>query len=533
MARNDDWHRAPAIYEIHPRSFKDTSGSGMGDLPGVLDRLDYVARLGVDAVWIGPFYVSPMVDGGYDIADHRAVDPRFGTLEDFDAIVEKTHDLGMRLIVDCVFNHTSDEHPWFKAALNGDEEKADCYVFRDPKTDGTPPNNWLSQFGPPAWTWAHTRQQYYHHHFLDCQPSLNLRNPLVHQMYRETIQFWRDRGVDGFRLDVVTAYLFDEEMRDNPPARPVVLSKVTGPIFNPYSYQDHVHDVLPGGGAEWTENIREWAGEDVFLLGESNTGNQSIEQALRFTEKDRLNACYTIDTINSGDDPMALRSLLLSMRGKFRAPVLFSSHDHRRHVSSLGDGTSHQAKFFALLLAAMPGPIILYQGEELGLPHPELSKDETVDPFDLLYWPTPIGRDGARVPIPWTSDGPTYGFTEGEPWLPMRWHGDLAVDQQECDHHSVLTFYRHALAWRRESGVGKPERFDVDGSDTILSFRSKVGDTTWLSVFNFSSDKALPVPTYQHETPRIATGWNGRMLAPRGAAVWVAHGEDMAETACG
>ncbi len=532
MAPDGPWPEAPAIYAVYPRSFADTTGSGVGDLNGITGRLDHIAALGVDAIWICPFYVSPLADGGYDVADHRAVAERHGTLEDFDRLVAAAHERGLRVIVDQVYNHTSVEHPWFRAALDGDEEKAECYVFRDPKPDGTPPNNWLSQFGPPAWTWAPRRQQYYHHQFLSCQPNLNLRHPLVQRMFRETMEFWKGRGVDGFRLDVVTAYLFDTDMPDNPPARPVVLSKVTGPNFNPYSYQDHVHDLLPGDGADYTGRIRNWAGEDAWLVGESNTGNNSIEISKSFTEHGRLDACYTTDPMTVARDPVALADILRALDGRWCAPWWFSSHDQPRHLTALGDGTDACAKFYAALLAVLPGAAILWQGEELGLPQPDLAKAEVTDPFDLMYWPDAPGREGARVPIPWEAEGQSYGFSEAAPWLPMRWARDRAVDAQDADAESVLRFYRRAMAFRRGTRIAAPVGVAVDASPTVLALRIRRGEGAWLAVFNFSAEAALPVPTRQGRPPALETGWDGRRLAPWGAAVWEGI-EPGDEDACG
>ena len=524
MERRLTWPAAPVIYAVYPRSFLDTTGSGVGDLNGITERLDHIASLDVDAIWLCPFFVSPLADGGYDVADHRAVDPRHGTLEDFDRLVAAAHDRGLLVMIDQVHNHTSIEHPWFQASVNGDEEMAEFYVWRDPKPDGTPPNNWISQFGPPAWTWNHRRQQYYHHQFLSCQPNLNLRHPKVQTMFRETLEFWSKRGVDGFRFDVVTAYLFDPDMPDNPPARPVVASKVTGPDHNPYSYQDHVYDLLPGDGAAYTENMRRWVGPDVFLLGESNTGNNTVPIAKSFTADGRLDGCYTTDPLTAGRDPVALADFLRDLDGDWCAPWWFSSHDQPRHVSALGDGTPESAKFYATLLALLPGAAILYQGEELGLPQPDLSRRETTDPFDLLYWPDAPGREGPRVPFPWASDDPHFGFTSGTPWLPMRWDAALALDRQEESTESVLHFYRRAMGVRRELGIAVPDSLTPDASTTVLSLTIEKDGTEWLAVFNFSPDDWLPVPTRQGVAPVLATGWDGRRLAPWGAALWEGTG---------
>ena len=517
MARK--WPANPLIYEVYPRSFNDTTGSGVGDLNGITEKLDYIASLNVDALWLCPFFTSPLVDGGYDVADHRAVAERHGTIEDFDRLVAAAHDRDLLVMIDQVFNHTSYEHPWFQASIEGDEEKADCYVWRDPKPDGTAPNNWISQFGPPAWTWNHQRQQYYHHQFLACQPNLNLRNPLVQTMYRETLEFWLDRGVDGFRFDVVTAYLFDPDMPDNPPARPIVASLVTGPNHNPYSYQDHVYDLLPGGGAAYTENMRKWVGDDVFLLGESNTGNHAAGISLSFCEPGRLDGCYNTLPVTNALNPPAMKDVLEALDGNWCAPWWWSSHDHPRHVSSLGDGSRECAKFFAVMTAVLPGAALVYQGEELGLPQLDLTKEETTDPFDLLYWPDAPGREPPRIPMPWRKGLKNFGFSKGDPWLPMRWEDHHTVEAQDNDGDSVLNFYRTAMAFRRDTRITAPDSVAADASDTVLSLEITKGDKAWLAVFNMG-DTDLPVPTRQGQTPVLATGWDGRRLHKWGAAVW-------------
>ncbi|QFU09935.1 Trehalose-6-phosphate hydrolase [Rhodobacteraceae bacterium THAF1] len=524
------WPANPLIYEVYPRSFNDTTGSGVGDLNGITEKLDYIASLNVDAVWLCPFYTSPLHDGGYDVADHRAVAERHGTLEDFDRLVKEAHDRDLLVMVDSVFNHTSTDHAWFQASLDGDEEKAECYVWRDPKPDGTPPNNWISQFGPPAWTWNHRRQQYYHHQFLSCQANLNLRHPLVQRMFRETLEFWLDRGVDGFRFDVVTAYLFDPDMPDNPPARPVVASRVTGPNHNPYSYQDHVYDLLPGDGAAYTENMRKWVGDDIYLIGESNTGNDAIEISKSFTTDGRLDGCYNTLPPTVSTNPTALADILRQLDGDWCAPWWFSSHDQVRHNSDLGDGSPESAKFFAMLLATLPGAALMYQGEELGLPQLDLTKEETTDPFDLLYWPDAPGREPPRIPIPWRKDLKNFGFTKGEPWLPMRWDKALSVEAQEDNAESVLNFYRRAMAFRKETRIAAPDKVECDASDTAMSLRITKGDERWLVVFNFGDDQ-LPVPTRQGMAPVLSHGWDGRRLPKWGAAVWEGV-EEREETAC-
>ena len=447
--RRGGWPEHPAIYEIYPRSFRDTTGSGEGDLRGVLEGLDHVASLGVDAIWLAPFYDSPMVDGGYDIRDHCAVDPRFGTLDDFDAVLARAHQLGLKVMTDLVFNHTSDRHPWFEAALLGDDAAAARYVFRDARPDGGPPTNWLSFFGEPAWTWCPARKQYYLRQFLACQPSLDLRHPEVQAELERIVHFWRDRGVDGFRFDAVTSFLFDPDLPDNPPASAEVRARMAVGPDNPYSFQDHLGDMLPGDGAAFAEKLRDWSGPDAWLIGEINSGNRSVELTAEFTAPDRLDAGYTVDLFVN--EITAARVAEIIARKEAAGCGLawcLSCHDHPRAISRSGDGSARDAKLLALLSAALPGALILWQGEELGQKQAELARDEIADPYDRLFWPVAPGRDGARVPFPWQAGTEGHGFTTGTPWLPMRDLADVALDAQGPD--GVLAFWRRALALRRD-----------------------------------------------------------------------------------
>ncbi len=443
------WPAAPVIYQIYPRSYMDTTGSGTGDLNGVVQRLDHAAALGVDAVWLSPFYPSPLHDGGYDIADHVNVDPRLGTLDDFDHLVSRAHDLGLRLIIDQVFNHTSTDAPWFIRSVAGDPKYRDYYVWADPKPDGTQPNNWLSQFGPPAWTWNHIRRQYYFHNFTSDQPSLNLRNRDVQCELRAIMQFWRDRGVDGFRIDAVTSLLFESSLKDNPPATPEEQEKVAGENFVPYTYQNHAHDLLPGDGLVFVENLRDWAGDDAFLIGEVTSGNQSVELACGLAKPERMNAAYTTDLPENKASAAAYADILTRASSPCNIGWWLSSHDQARHAGKSGDGSARDVRFLATVLATAPGPVLIFQGEELGLTQPDLPKDAVTDPLDLLYWPDGPGREGARVPLPWT-EGRNRGFTTGTPWLPMKWPDGTSVAVQHIDEASNLRFYRRVFAFRRD-----------------------------------------------------------------------------------
>jgi alpha-glucosidase len=498
-------NKTPAIYQIYPRSFQDSNGSGTGDLPGITRRLDQIADLGVDAIWLSPIYVSPMIDGGYDIVDHRHIDPMFGTLDDFDAMVAKAHDLGLQVYLDQVLNHTSDQSPWFQDAIAGDEGKADHYLWRDPKPDGSPPNNWLSQFGLPAWHWNHQRRQYYYSQFLPQQPCLNLRCPGVQDAIATQMRGWRDRGVDGFRFDVVTAFLWDEVMKDNPPARPEVQDKVAGENFNPYTYQDHVYDMLPGDGAAYAENLRKWAGDDAYLFGENTSGNQSIELAMAFTQPGRLDAVYTTDLPEGRGSPATIVDMVNRSDSLHRIAGWLSSHDQPRH--SRGDASD---LVLALQMAFLPGPWIIYQGEELSLPQPKLAKGDVTDPLDLLYWPDGPGREGARVPVPWTADRTDHhGFTSGMPWLPMAWNGNIV--QRGLD--VVRPFYREVIGLRRDHDWAGAQVIacEADGDVLDMTIQTQT-DQRFRGLFSHGAGQPGNCPDTEplfRADPADAQGWFG------------------------
>ncbi|MCK0168387.1 alpha-amylase family glycosyl hydrolase [Jannaschia sp. S6380] len=506
------WPAAPVIYQIYPRSFRDSTGTGTGDLNGIIQKLDHPARLNADAVWLSPFYPSPMKDGGYDIADHTEVHPALGTLDDFDRLVARTHELGMKLIIDQVFNHTSTECPWFQRAIQGDPDYDDFYVWHDPKPDGTAPNNWLSQFGPPAWTWNHKREQYYYHNFTADQPSLNLRCPGVQAEMQKIMRFWRDRGVDGFRIDAITSFLFDTSMKDNPPASPEVRAKVAGESFVPYTYQDHAHDILPGDGLAYVEKVRDWAGDDAFLLGEVTSGNQSVELACGLTEPGRLDAAYTTDFPAGKGSAAAYADILSRATRPARLGWWLSSHDQPRHAAKAGDGSDRDVRFLAFVLATAPGPVIVYQGEELGLSQPDLPKWAVTDPLDLLYWPDGPGREGARVPLPW-AEGDDRGFSIAQPWLPMDWPAGVSVAVQQYGADSNLSFYRAAFGFRREM-LGSVTLNDWTRTDEVIELtygRARV-------ILNFGQSE-IEVPGRAD----FASGPMGEMTMPgRTGAIWLA-----------
>ena len=517
------WSAAPIIYEVYPRSFLDTTGNGEGDLAGVAAKLDHVAALGAEAVWLAPFFLSPMLDGGYDVQDHTVVNPRFGTDADFDALVLKAHSLGLKVMIDQVLNHTSHRHAWFANSVERRGGYDDWYVWRDPKPDGSPPNNWLSQFGPPAWSWNHRRRQYYMHQFLDCQPNLNLRNEAVKAELRRQLRGWKDRGIDGFRLDAITSYLWDESFADNPPADADTRARIAGPEYNPYSMQDHRNDMLPGDGVAFAPVVREWAGDDVFLLGEITSGNRSVELLNGLCAPDGLDAAYTVDLTERGVTPEIVLDVLQRQEAQRSVAWWLSSHDQARAATAQGDGSARDARFLGTLCALMPGPWMIYQGEELGLPQPYLDFDENTDPFDRMYWPDVPGREGPRVPIPWAEGYVGFGFTSGRPWLPMRWEGAMSVLAQEADEGSTLHYWRRLVAARRAHGIGEADVVSAGAEGDVLTVELASGSARMTSLMNFGPMDAS-LPAWARGDPIVASTPTNDVLPARTAAIWRREG---------
>ena len=515
----DDWWRGAVIYQVYPRSFQDTSEDGIGDLPGITQRLGHIAALGVDAVWVSPFFKSPQADFGYDVEAYREVDPLFGSLEDFDRLVARAHDLGLKVMIDMVLSHTSNRHPWFlESRRSRNNSKADWYVWADWRADGTPPNNWLSIFGGPAWQWEPRRHQYYLHNFLAAQPDLDLHNPAVVEALLGEVEFWLQRGVDGLRLDAIDFAMHDPELRDNPargPDEPVPRGLQPNA---PYSRQRHVysknHPLIPTGLLQPLRTLADRYG--AVLLGELS-GEGQLERIRTFTEDDRLlHFAYSFDLLDTAFTPTALRGLIDELEGGLGAgwPCWsFGNHDVARAVSRLGGPLPGPAfaRLLPVLLASLRGSICLYQGEELGLPEAELAFEDLVDPPGIAFWPEYRGRDGCRTPMPWASNRPHGGFSEAKPWLPMPvGHLDLAVDRQEREPGSTLHAVRRFLRWRRS----QPElrrgaiRF-VDAPDPVLAFERRQGDRALLLAFNLGPEPVVFAPAAE-TTPLEGHGLEGR-----------------------
>jgi len=495
--RRDAWWRGAVIYQIYPRSFQDTTGNGVGDLAGITRRLEHARDLGVDAVWVSPFMKSPMKDFGYDVADYRAVDPLFGTLEDFDALLAKAHALGLKLLIDFVPSHTSDQHPWFQEARTSrDNPKADWYVFADPKPDGTPPNNWLSVFGGPAWHWEPRRGQYYLHNFLKEQPDLNFHNPEVIDALLDEARFWLDRGVDGFRLDAVDFGVHDPELRDNPP-RPEGTSVFVGsgtrrvPFSMQYQTYNHARPELEELFFKPLYRLTEEY-EGRAILAEV-TLERALERKAAYTAGGGVDMAYSFDLLRTPPTAAGVRSVIEAFEGHGRGWPCWSlsNHDVPRAVTRFGGDapTDDLAALLPIMLLSLRGSLCLYQGEELGLEEAALAYEDIQDPVGLTFWPEDKGRDGARTPMPWEHAAPYCGYSEARPWLPIpEAHRRRAVDRQAGVAESVLERVRAFARWRQ----GQPSlrtggiRF-LDTPGDVLAFERHAGEARTLCAFNLGA----------------------------------------------
>jgi alpha-glucosidase len=490
------WWKGAVIYQIYPRSFLDTNGDGIGDLPGIVDKLDYVASLGVDAIWISPFFKSPMADFGYDIADYRDVDPMFGTLGDFDRLLAKAHSLGLKVMIDQVLSHTSAEHEWFKASRSArDGEKADWYVWADAKPDGTPPNNWLSLFGGVAWQWEPRRRQYYLHNFLVEQPDLDFHNPQVQQAQLDNVRFWLDRGVDGFRLDAINFCFHDTKLRDNPP-KPEHLR--TGRGFapdNPYAFQYHHYNNTQPENLAFLERIRELMDRypDVAALGEISS-EDSLATMAEYVRPGRLHMGYSFELLTDDFSAAYIRGTVEKLEASMTDgwPCwAISNHDVQRAVTRWGGDAPNDAlaRQLVALVCSLRGSVCLYQGEELGLPEADVPYEMLQDPYGVTFWPTFKGRDGCRTPMPWNG-GAQAGFSDAKPWLPVAdTHAWRSVAAQQTDPASVLNAVRAFLAWRRtQAALVEGDIHFLDTPEPVLAFVRTLGDARLLVAFNLSGD---------------------------------------------
>ncbi len=514
LTPDKDWWRGAVIYQIYPRSFQDSNGDGVGDLKGITARLGHVASLGADAIWISPFFTSPMKDYGYDVANYEDIDPIFGTLADFDALIAEAHRLGIRVMIDLVISHTSDQHPWFVESRSSRfNPKADWYVWADAKPDGSPPNNWLSIFGGSAWQWHSTRMQYYMHNFLTSQPDLNLHNPQVQDALLAIARFWLQRGVDGFRLDTINFYFHDLELRDNPALAPEARNANTAPAVNPYNFQEHLYDKNRPENLAFLKRFRAVMEEfpAIAAVGEVGDSQRGLEIVGEYTsDNDKMHMCYAFEFL--APDPLIPRRVAEVQRAfEAAAPQgwacwVFSNHDVVRHVSRWGGQVEDNdgfAKMLAGLLLSLRGSVCLYEGEELGLTEADLSYEDLRDPYGIEFWPEFKGRDGCRTPMVWEADATHGGFTvAGRSWLPTPVeHLPKAVDRQAGNPRSVLELYRRFLAFRkRHAAFAKGTIAFFEPENSILAFTRHYEGETLLCLFNMSGEPgaiALPAGNWQ------------------------------------
>jgi len=504
------WWRGAVIYQIYPRSFLDTNGDGVGDLPGIIEKLDYVAGLGVDAIWIAPFFRSPMADFGYDIADYRAVDPLFGTIEDFDRLLAKAHALGLKVMIDQVLSHTSDQHAWFKESRSSrDNPKADWYVWADAREDGTPPNNWLSLFGGVAWQWEPRRGQYYLHNFLTSQPDLNFHNVQVQQATLDNVKFWLDKGVDGLRLDAINFCFHDKLLRDSPP-KPA--DKRVGRGFspdNPYAFQYHYFNNTQPENIPFLEALRGLMDgyEGAVALGEISS-EDSLATTAEYTRGKRLHMGYSFELLTDDFSAAYIRGTVENLEAQMREgwPCwAISNHDVERVLSRWGNGDKsvRMAGLLTAMVCSLRGSVCVYQGEELALTEAEVPFESLQDPYGIAFWPNFKGRDGCRTPLPW-NDSINAGFSSGKPWLPVPDdHRVLAVSQQELDPQSALHGFRSFMQWRhRQPALRWGDIRFIDTPEPVLAFTRSYQGETVLAMFNLGAKPVdVVLPAFRDATP--------------------------------
>ena len=539
--KQNDWWRGAVIYQVYPRSFADSNGDGIGDLKGITEKLPYIKSLGVDGVWISPFFKSPMKDFGYDVSSHRDVDPMFGTNHDFDTLLNTAHDLGLKVMIDLVLSHTSDAHEWFiESRKDRTNPKADWYVWADPKPDGSPPNNWFSVFGGSAWQWEPRRQQYYLHNYLVSQPDVNFHCPAAVDAVMDDMEYWLKKGVDGFRFDVVNVYTHDQSLRDNPPR------KEGDPCFdnistsNPYMYQRHLYDKSRPENMAILNRMR--ALMDKY--GATSVGeiadDDSIKRAAEYTAgENRLHMAYnTFMLRDKFSAALTAQGIALTEEAFTNGwPCWsFGNHDVCRVATRWG-GSNPPKAFLQALLAlqfSLRGSLYIYQGEELGLTEADVPYHLLKDPFGKTFWPEYKGRDGCRTPMPWQKDSLHAGFTTGAPWLPVASeHQERAVDVQEADKNALLHDYRRFIAWRKtRPELVKGEITLLDVAEPVIGFIRHWDGVKTLVVVNLGPntaqyplrDMGTLTPLSDHGLPQGTL--RGDVLTLKGYQIFFAQQKD-------
>ncbi len=484
---NPHWWQAGTVYQIYPRSFQDSNGDGVGDLPGITQRLPYVQGLGIDAIWISPFYPSPMADFGYDVSNYRDVDPLFGTLDDFDALLAKAHDLGLKVILDFVPCHTSDRHPWFiESRKSRANPKRDWYIWADAAPDGGPPNNWESNFGGSAWEWDQHTGQYYLHSFLVHQPDLNWRNPDVKAEMLDVMRWWLEKGIDGYRVDVMAGMVKDDQLRDNPP-NPDWQEGMnpTQKFFFVYNYdRPEVHEIIREMRA-----LMDSYGDRV-LIGETYF---PLDQLMKFYGEhlDESQLPFNFELINIHWHRAMIQEFVEQYEAALPAGAwpnwVLGNHDRHRVASRAG---VQQARVAQMLLLTLRGTPTCYYGDELGMGDVPIPSDKVQDPWELNVPGLGLGRDPERTPMQW--DSTQYaGFSTAEPWLPLAAdYKEINVDGETRDPTSILSFFRGMLTLRSSTpalAVGSYRSVYVTVEDVMAYERAHIGDTI-VVVLNFGPD---------------------------------------------
>lgn len=542
-ASTDDetkWWRGAVIYQIYPRSFQDSNADGVGDLNGITQRLPYIKALGVDAIWICPFYASPMHDGGYDVSDYRAVHPLFGTLDDFDALIGCAHQHGLKVMIDLVLSHTSNEHAWFLQSSRLPEGKyGDWYVWADPLqvtgADGSvvrlPPNNWVSLFGGSSWQWHADRQQYYLHNFWPTQPDLNFHSAAVQDAVLDVVRFWLDRGVDGFRIDTANYFFHDTLLRNNPPAAEIHARADGLPAGTEYAKQQHVHDKSQPENLKFLARLRSLM--DTYpnrtLLAEIGD-DDALERMAEYTAgSQRFHMAYSFHLLEDNFDLPTIVQLVAQIDHRLSDgwPCWsLSNHDVPRVITRwFPDATSErQARMSIVLLAfllSLRGSVCLYQGDELGLDEADVPFEQLQDAFGIAHWPKFKGRDGCRTPMPWTAREPLCDFSSAaQGWLPIgRTHVEKNAEAQSKLPASVLSTTQRLLAWRQQSAALKLGSFAISTLEGGgLCIRRSYQDEHIVVLLNFSTDElrindpALQGAEVIAELTAISGQWEGATL---------------------
>jgi alpha-glucosidase len=521
------WWRGAVIYQVYPRSFADSNGDGIGDLQGITAKLDYIASLNVDAVWLSPFFTSPMKDFGYDVADYCGVDSLFGSLADFDALVARAHDLGLKILIDQVYSHTSDLHGWFAESRSSrDNGKADWYVWADAKIDGSPPNNWQSVFGGPAWTWDARRGQYYMHNFLSSQPQMNVHNPDVQEALLAVAKFWMDRGVDGFRVDAINFAMHDPELKDNPPA-PADNGVRTRPFDFQLKINNQSHPDIPGFIGRIRSLLDQYP--DRFTVAEVGGPDPDGEMKAFTAGEKHFNSAYGFNFLYAEKlTPALVREALEAWPdedGIGWPSWAFSNHDAPRWISRWAPAHAQKpyAAMVMMLFVSLRGNVILWQGEELGLTQVDIPFEKLQDPEAIANWPLTLSRDGTRTPMPWVANAPQCGFSSVEPWLPFGAdHKLLAVNLAESDPHSMLNLTRDLIAFRNDNDAMRSGNLRIiQAQSNLLVFEREHDGQHLICAFNMGED-AIDWQPAQPDRWRMVKSVNGTQagsLPPYGAYI--------------